>query len=88
MLDGIAGGFFHCARVECARIDTALGQFADQHVLDLRELEIVIRKNHQHGFFALLLDFDAGVRALEVKAVGDFLVALVDRVSDFDLVDF
>src|SRR5260221_682780 len=61
----------------------SLCQPAAQHVRHLAELELVIGIDRKHELSLL----DAGVRALEVEAVGDLLVGLLDRVLHFLLVD-
>ena len=45
----------------------------------LAELEFVVGEHGEHQLGLL----DAGVGALEVEAVGDFLVGLLDRVLHF-----
>ena len=64
-------------------VHAALGHLVEQHVHDLLQLEIVIGKQRE-------LEFLCSMRAsgaLEVETVGDFLVGLLDRVFQLDLVD-
>ena len=74
--------------IECAHVDRAFRELAVEHVFYLAQLEVVVGKHHQHAVVTLFLDFDASIRALEIKAVADFLVALLDGVLDLDFVDF
>ena len=53
-------------------------------LLHLIELEIVVGKDREH----FVGQFDAGIRALEIEAGGNFLVGLVHGVVNLDLVDF
>ncbi|KKT24747.1 MAG: hypothetical protein UW11_C0041G0013, partial [Parcubacteria group bacterium GW2011_GWA2_43_9b] len=88
LLDRVAAGFFYRSRRQRAHVDAAFRQLGGQHVAHLAELEVVVRKHHQDLVFVLILDFDARIRALEIEAVGNLLVALVDRIPDFDLIHF
>ncbi|CAM2144922.1 hypothetical protein PT2222_160205 [Paraburkholderia tropica] len=84
LLHLVAADFLDLAVVEKTHVHIALGQFRQQHVLDLAELEIVVGERGQLAFLLL----DARIRALEVEARGDFLVGLLDRVLHFDHVGF
>jgi hypothetical protein len=65
-----------------AHVDVALGKTPAQHIHHLTELEVVVG---EHGELELRL-LHARVGALEVEAVGDLLVGLLDRVLDFLLI--
>src|SRR5882672_6489478 len=71
-------------RVEHPRVHPALRALREQDVRHLLELEIVVRVERQQELGLL----DARVRALEVEAVRDLLVRLIDCVLQLDLVDF
>src|SRR6266850_479932 len=79
----VAGDFLQRPRLEAADIDVALRQSRAQHIGDLAELELVVGVDRQQ----VLAELDARIRALEVEAVGDLLVGLLDRVLHFLLVD-
>ena len=83
LLHLVAGDLLDRAELEAAHVDVALGHAAAQHVGHLAELELVVGEHRQHQLGLL----DARVRALEVEAVGDFLVGLLDRVLHFLAVD-
>src|SRR3989442_2983973 len=79
----VARDSLHAAGLEAARVDVALCKARAQHVHHLVELELVVGVDGEHE----LAQLDARVRALEVEAIGDFLVGLLDRVPDFLPVD-
>src|SRR6266704_1006961 len=70
--------------VEHPRVHCALRAFRQENVGHLLQLEIVVGVEREHQLGLL----DARVRALEVEAVRDLLVRLIDRVLQLDLVDF
>src|SRR5260221_7095657 len=82
-LDLVARDLLDRARLEVAWIDVALGEPPAQHVHHLAELELVVGEYIE----VELLLLDARIRALEVVAVRDLLVGLLDRVFHFLLVD-
>src|SRR5687767_3661031 len=87
-LDGllhlVAAHRLHLARLERADVHAALGKLAGEHVAHLAQLELVVGVDGERLF--LFVDLDARIRALEVEAVGDLLVALVHGVADLDVV--
>ena len=68
--------------VDLSRIDSALHEFAKNNVSHLLELALVATDQSD----LVLLENDFGVRALEVEAVHEFLLGLVDCIADFLLV--
>src|SRR3989442_11088189 len=82
-LDLVARDLLHAAGLEAAHVDVALRKARAQHVHHLVELELVVGVDGEQQLTLL----DARVRALEVEAIGDFLVGLLDRVPDFLPVD-
>ena len=76
--------FLDALRVEHPRVHCALRALGEEDVGHLLQLEIVVGVDRQHQLGLL----DARVRALEVEAVRDLLVGLVDCVLQLDLVDF
>src|SRR2546425_39024 len=79
-----AADLLDALRIEHPRVDAALGTLGQENVGHLLQLEIVVRVERQHQLGLL----DARVRALEIEAVRDLLVRLVDRVLQLDLVHF
>src|SRR5438876_353659 len=84
LFDFVAADLLDVAELERTNIDAALGQLPKQHIGDLFELEIIVREQRELLFLVL----DARVRALEIETRRDFLVGLVERIADFDLIDF
>jgi hypothetical protein len=58
--------------------------FMARNLNHLLQLEVVVGADRELQLVLL----DAGVGALEVEAVGDFLIGLFNRVLQLDLVDF
>ncbi len=66
--------------------DAALGQFGLHHIHHAAELGVMVGGQFQRqGRF---LKLHARAAALKVKASGDFLLGLLDRVAQFLKVDF
>ncbi len=84
LLDLVATDFLDVAEFERAHVDAALGELPEQDVGHLLQLEVVVGIERELLFLVL----DARVGALEIEAGGDLPVRLVERIADFDLVDF
>src|SRR5688572_18973220 len=79
----VARDLLYRAGFERAHVDVALGQALAQDVEYLAELELVVGEHGEHHLGLL----HARIGALEVEAVRDFLVGLLDRVLHFLAVD-
>ena len=86
LLNLVAASLFDGAGLQTADVDAALRELSSQNVAQLAELEIVVGESGQRPL--LLVDFGTGVGALEIEAIGDLLVALIDGIAHFDMVDF
>ena len=84
MLDLVAAHLLHIAFVQKTDIHIALGQFVAQDVVNLRQLKIAVAD--QRDF--LVLEFDGGRRAFEIKTGGDFLGRVLDAVFHFHHIGF
>jgi hypothetical protein len=86
LLDLVAADLLHIATLDQnAHVDAALGEFSESARHRPGSSLKSSSANSGEQLFALL---DARIRALEVEAVGDFLVGLIHRVAQFDHVDF
>ena len=80
----VAADGFDLFAFHAAHVNAPLGEFSEQHLVDLVDLEVVVGIHSQR----VLGVFDARIRATEVEAGADFLVGLLERVAQFDLVNF
>ena len=78
LLHLVTADFFGLCALQRTYVHIALGHFGDQHVIDLRDLEVIVGKNDQR----LVGELNARVRPLEVETIGNFLVGLVDGVLE------
>jgi hypothetical protein len=67
-----------------SRIDITLGKGHTQHVQQLLQLELLLGTNGN----ALVIQLNVGFHVLEVPAITQLPLGLVDRIGDFVHIDF
>ena len=84
LFDFISADFFYLSLIQASYVNVTLGELGHKNVQYLPQLEFIVRKNGQ-GVIRLL---HTRVRSFEIKARADFLVYLVNRISDLLFVHF